>query len=56
MLWFPSFHGMKSYNFLRLIYNKVTLWSYGYFLKFSFQKIDFWEIDFSNYVKNYKVW
>jgi hypothetical protein len=27
---------MRSCNFLRLIYNKVTSRSYGYFLKFSY--------------------
>jgi hypothetical protein len=27
---------MRSYNFLRMIYNKVTSRSYGYFLIFSY--------------------
>jgi hypothetical protein len=29
-------HGMRSYNFWRLMFNKVTLRSYNYFLKFSY--------------------
>jgi hypothetical protein len=34
----PRYHGMKSWNFLRLrlIFNKVTSRSYGYFLKFAY--------------------
>jgi hypothetical protein len=36
MLLSPISHGMRSYNFLRLIYNKVTSRSYGYFLRFSY--------------------
>jgi hypothetical protein len=27
---------MRSYNFWRLMFNKVTSRSYGYFLKFSY--------------------
>jgi hypothetical protein len=36
MLWSPRFHGMRSYNFWRLMFNKVTSRSYDYFLKFSY--------------------
>jgi hypothetical protein len=36
MLEFPSSQGTRSYNFLRLISNKVTSRSYGYFLKVSY--------------------
>jgi hypothetical protein len=35
MLLFPRSHGMRSYNFWRLMLNKVTSRSYGYFLRFS---------------------
>jgi hypothetical protein len=31
-----SFHGIRSYNFWRLMFNKVTSRSYSYFLKFSY--------------------
>jgi hypothetical protein len=43
MLWSPRFHGMRSCNFLKLISNKITSKSYGYFLKF---------IDF-NFLRNW---
>jgi hypothetical protein len=36
MLLSPKSHGLKSCNFLRLIYNRVTSRSYGHFLKFSY--------------------
>jgi hypothetical protein len=36
MLLSPSSHGMRSCNFFRLIYSKVTSRSYNYFLKFSY--------------------
>jgi hypothetical protein len=34
MLEFPKSHGMRSCNFWRLMFNKVTSRSYSYFLKF----------------------
>jgi hypothetical protein len=48
---------MRSCKFWRLMFNKVTSRSYGYFLRFSSFLFEINEVlQGSNYISNYQSW